>query len=62
VSGSVSLQIGFLPPPAADSADALAKVKKVYDTILQRAFLGGQFGVLGVPAVSYELKFMPTHT
>lgn len=50
VSGNVQLQIGFLPGPAEDTQDALRKVQGVYETILARTLVGGQFGVLGVPA------------
>lgn len=52
VSGSVSLQIGFLPIPGLQPAESLIRVTKVYDSILQRSYVGGHFGVLGVPAVS----------
>lgn len=46
----MQLQIGFLPGPADDSHEALRKVQGVYETILSRTLVGGQFGVLGVPA------------
>ncbi|KAL1405276.1 phosphatidylserine decarboxylase [Vanrija albida] len=48
VSGTVSLQIGFVEPPSTDPAEALTKVTKVYNRILENG--RGQFGVLGVPA------------
>ncbi|TXT04887.1 hypothetical protein VHUM_03970 [Vanrija humicola] len=50
VSGSVSLQIGFVEPPSTDPNEALRKVTKVYDRIQQNMLGRGQFGVLGVPA------------
>jgi phosphatidylserine decarboxylase len=51
VSGSVSLQIGFLPPPGSDAQDALKKATSIYDSILSRAFITGEnMSVLGVPA------------
>lgn len=50
VSGHVQLQIGFLPDPAKNAEDALHTVQSVYETILSRTLVGGQFGVLGVPA------------
>lgn len=52
VSGTISLQIGFLEPKnAADKPDALRKVKEVYKTLREKSGDIGRAGVLGVPAV-----------
>ncbi|BEJ14342.1 hypothetical protein CspHIS471_0401090 [Cutaneotrichosporon sp. HIS471] len=51
VSGSVSLQIGFLPGPGLDPAEALKRATTIHNAILSRAFItGGAVSVLGVPA------------
>ncbi|RSH92293.1 hypothetical protein EHS25_008708 [Saitozyma podzolica] len=52
VSGTVSLQIGFIPPKDAPSTeDALKRIKSVYDAVLDRSDTGRDIiGVLGVPA------------
>ncbi|KAK6903556.1 phosphatidylserine decarboxylase [Kwoniella mangroviensis CBS 8507] len=52
VSGSVSFQIGFLPPKdATDSEDALKRVRRVYGSLVEQASVGrNSIGVLGVPA------------
>lgn len=53
VSGTVSLQIGFIEPKNATSAeDALRQVRMVYGALAERSSVGrGRVGVLGVPAV-----------
>ncbi|GMK58812.1 hypothetical protein CspeluHIS016_0602540 [Cutaneotrichosporon spelunceum] len=51
VSGTVSLQIGFIPVSGLDAVEALKKATSVYDAILSQAFIaGGPMSVLGVPA------------
>ncbi|EIW71117.1 hypothetical protein TREMEDRAFT_67577 [Tremella mesenterica DSM 1558] len=52
VSGTITLQIGFVPPKEALSREeALKKIKMIFSTIVERASAGrGLAGVLGVPA------------
>lgn len=53
VSGTVTLQIGFVPPKDVDREEALKKVKRVYGAFAYQAGVPhGMVGVLGVPAVS----------
>ena len=53
VSGTVSLQIGFVEPRhATSSEDALRHVRMVYGALTDQCNVGrGLVGVLGVPAV-----------
>ncbi|WVW78263.1 phosphatidylserine decarboxylase [Kwoniella bestiolae CBS 10118] len=52
VTGTVSFQIGFVPPKdAVDSEDALKRVRRVYGSLVEQASIGrNSIGVLGVPA------------
>ncbi|WWC59635.1 phosphatidylserine decarboxylase [Kwoniella dejecticola CBS 10117] len=52
VTGSVSFQIGFVPPKeASDPEDALKRVRRVYGSLVEQASVGRHAnGVLGVPA------------
>lgn len=51
MTGTISLQIGFLEPKnAASSSEALDKVKKVFESLRGQSS-GAMAGVLGVPAV-----------
>lgn len=53
MSGTVTLQIGFVPPKDVDREEALKKVKRVYGAFAYQAGVPhGMVGVLGVPAVS----------
>jgi phosphatidylserine decarboxylase len=56
VSGTVSFQIGFLPPKGAtDTEDALKKLRRIYSVFADNAGVGeGLVGVLGVPAVHFR--------
>ncbi|ORY24008.1 phosphatidylserine decarboxylase-domain-containing protein [Naematelia encephala] len=52
VTGTVSLQIGFLPPKeAAFTEETLRKVRTIYSAFVERGNVGkGEVGLLGVPA------------
>jgi phosphatidylserine decarboxylase len=54
VTGTLSVQIGFLEPKTATSQeDALSKIKMVYNALSDQANTGRDIlGILGVPAVS----------
>ncbi|WRT64623.1 phosphatidylserine decarboxylase [Kwoniella shivajii] len=52
VSGSVSFQVGFIPPKdAINPEDALKKVRRVHGSLVEQAGVGrSSIGILGVPA------------
>ncbi|KAK4683625.1 phosphatidylserine decarboxylase, partial [Tremellales sp. Uapishka_1] len=51
VTGTVSLQIGFVRPPRISSeAEAISKSGLIYNAILQRGSLRDTLGILSVPA------------
>ena len=53
MTGTLTLQIGFVPPKGQEkSAEALDKVKAVFQTIVEQGSHARSLaGVLGVPAV-----------
>ncbi|OCF30786.1 phosphatidylserine decarboxylase [Kwoniella heveanensis BCC8398] len=52
VTGSVTFQIGFIPPKdAPNNEEALKRVRRVYGALVEQANVGrSSFGVMGVPA------------
>ncbi|WVF69626.1 phosphatidylserine decarboxylase [Kwoniella sp. CBS 6097] len=52
VTGTVTFQIGFIPPKdAPDSEEALKRVRRVYGALVEQANVGrSSIGVMGVPA------------
>ncbi|WVQ98224.1 phosphatidylserine decarboxylase [Kwoniella sp. CBS 9459] len=52
VSGTVTFQVGFVPPKdAPNSEEALKRVRRVYGALVEQANVGrSSLGVLGVPA------------